>query len=246
MKKTQNEKFNQWLSSATGQALLKTEYKILKKLKQTKHVESAMLIGEPEQYRMLKAYQTKCKYLVTNVHFKAPNVPSLLANPSELPILPNSMELVLLPHTLDFSKQANLILREANIALQPEGYLVITGFNPYSLWGLRRFFSVRMNVPWSGNFYPSWRVREWLGLINYDVLSCKRFLYRPYAYRLGLFKRLAFLESFFRLLFPFSGAVYVIVAKKKVFGVTPLRSRWKKMPGVIKNGVVNPTRTMTE
>ena len=47
----------------------------------------------------------------------------------------NSVDLVVLPHVLEFDANPHQILREVERVLVPEGSVVVTGFNPYSLWG---------------------------------------------------------------------------------------------------------------
>ncbi len=247
MKKALNKRFNQWLHGSTGNALQRIEFKVLRKLKRLDKVDNLVLLGEPEQQGLFKAFHAKHNILITDQKVQNQKDNDVIyASHDELPLRPNSIDCILLPHTLDYTKSLHHTLREANICLQPEGHLVILGFNPYSLWGLRRLFTMRINTPWCGHFYPSWRIRDALVLLNYQVTTTKKFVYRPHARRFGLFRKMAFLESFFRLLFPFSGAVYLIVAKKKVFGKPPLKRAWQRVPSVISNGVVNPTRTAVE
>ena len=169
MKKTINEKFNAWLQSTTGKDLLNIELRALKKLKYGKSSNTMVVIGETEQQAFFNAYQARENFLVTSTKTGNDSINSsvIIANADELPLLPNSVDFILLPHTLDFNKRANHILREVNICLQPEGYLIIVGFNPYSLWGLRRFFSMRIKVPWCGYFRPMWRIKDALTLLNY-------------------------------------------------------------------------------
>jgi ubiquinone/menaquinone biosynthesis C-methylase UbiE len=56
---------------------------------------------------------------------------------------------VVLPHTLEFSADPHHVLREVERVLVPEGRVVISGFNPASLWGLRqgrsRFWGVGLH-----------------------------------------------------------------------------------------------------
>ena len=57
---------------------------------------------------------------------------------SALPFQANSLDLVVLPHTLELSVDPHTTLREVERVLVPEGRVVISGFNPISLWGLRQ------------------------------------------------------------------------------------------------------------
>ena len=53
-----------------------------------------------------------------------------------LPFAEASIDLLLLPHRLEFSERPHQTLREAERVMMPEGHLLISGFNPFSLWGL--------------------------------------------------------------------------------------------------------------
>jgi SAM-dependent methyltransferase len=55
-----------------------------------------------------------------------------------LPFPNHSLDLVVLPHALELARDPHLTLREVERVLVPEGRVVITGFNPLSLWGLRQ------------------------------------------------------------------------------------------------------------
>jgi SAM-dependent methyltransferase len=54
-----------------------------------------------------------------------------------LPFPEMSLDLLLLPHRLEFSPRPHQTLREATRVLMPEGHLIITGFNPMSIWGIK-------------------------------------------------------------------------------------------------------------
>jgi SAM-dependent methyltransferase len=57
----------------------------------------------------------------------------------ELPFATHSIDLVVMPHILEFAPDPHQVLREVERVLVPEGHVVITGFNPASMWGLRQF-----------------------------------------------------------------------------------------------------------
>ena len=59
----------------------------------------------------------------------------------ELPFDAQSIDLILLPHALEFIDNPHEVLREVDRVLRPEGRVLILGFNPWSLFGLRRVWS---------------------------------------------------------------------------------------------------------
>src|SRR5581483_1262124 len=58
----------------------------------------------------------------------------------DLPIASNSADLVVLPHVLEFAEHPHQILREVERILMPEAHVILSVFNPFSLWGIRRAF----------------------------------------------------------------------------------------------------------
>ena len=88
----------------------------------------------------------------------------------ELPFATGSLDLVLLPHVLEFSAHPHRVLREVERVLVPEGSVVISGFNPLSLWGLRRLIARRgAEAPWSGHYRSAMRIRDWLNLLGFEM-----------------------------------------------------------------------------
>ena len=55
-----------------------------------------------------------------------------------LPFPQHSVDLVVLPHSLELARDPHQTLREVERVLVPEGRVVIAGFNPASLWGMRQ------------------------------------------------------------------------------------------------------------
>jgi SAM-dependent methyltransferase len=166
--------------------------------------------------------------------------------PEELPFDERSVNVALLPHTLDFCDDPHQVLREVSRALTPEGHVVILGFNPLSLWGVRRMFTRRPRAaPWSGRFLRLARIKDWLKLLDFELTQGGMLYYRPPLVREGAMDRLHFLDKAGDRWWPMMAAVYLLVAKKRVLGMTPLRVEWKTkpalagvMPNVARRGVV--------
>jgi SAM-dependent methyltransferase len=99
-----------------------------------------------------------------------------LAEPERLPVQSRSVDAVLLPHTLEFSHSPHNVLRETSRILNDRGRLLILGFNPWSLWGLRRRLGLRYKpFPAGARFYNPARLGDWLELLDFEVLLVRRF-----------------------------------------------------------------------
>ena len=68
----------------------------------------------------------------------SPTAVSLGCDFDALPFDSQSLDLVVLPHALELARDPHLTLREVERVLMPEGRVVIIGFNPASLWGMRQ------------------------------------------------------------------------------------------------------------
>jgi SAM-dependent methyltransferase len=150
-----------------------------------------------------------------------------------LPFDERSIDVALLPHTLDFCADPYPVLREVSRVLRPDGHVVILGFNPISLWGLRRLLTRRPRpVPWCGHFFWLTRVKDWLALLDFECTNGSMLYYRPPFKREPAMERFHFLEQTGDRWWPLMAGVYLIVAKKRVFGMTRLPIEWKAVSAV--------------
>jgi len=165
----------------------------------------------------------------------------IAAHPERLPVASDSVDAVFLPHTLDFVAEPHRVLREVERVLIPEGRVVIIGFNPLSLWGLRRLMRRgKRRVPWCGNFVTPYRVSDWLSLLGFDVEMQEMMMFRP-PWRCALLRQWSFLDSLGGRFWPLLGGVHAVRAVKRVSTLTPLRPSWKTRGKLLPGGAVEPT-----
>lgn len=148
------------------------------------------------------------------------------AHADELPIASESVDLVLMPHLLEEAFDPHQTLREAERVLRPDGVLIISGFNPVSLWGARRLAGRSDAAPWGAEYVGVLRLKDWLKLLNFEVRGGRYGCYRPPFDSERWLGRFAFLERAGARWWPVAGAVYVMVARKRVAGmrvITPAR-----------------------
>ncbi len=153
---------------------------------------------------------------------------------SALPFPASSLDLVVLPHSLELARDPHATLREVERVLVPEGRVVICGLNPVSLWGLRqrRAFLYR-RLGFGKLFLPQeefigyWRLRDWLRLLGFDVEIGKFGCYRPALASQKWLRRVAWMDWAGKRWWSIFGAVYFIVAVKRVRGVTLLSPAWR-------------------
>jgi SAM-dependent methyltransferase len=168
---------------------------------------------------------------------------ALAGDPEALPIATYSLDAVILHHALEFCADPRQVLREAERVLVGEGHLVILGFNSRSLWGMCRWWR-RASIPWSGRFLSTARVKDWLDVLGFEIVSCRPLFFRPPYERAGVLRRLQFMERLGRRWWPFLGSVYVLVARKKVMTLTPIKPRWR--PRRSRVGLADPAARSCE
>jgi hypothetical protein len=156
-----------------------------------------------------------------------------------LPICSSSVDVVVLPHTLELEPEGRALLEEAERILIGEGHIVILGFNPWSLWGIGRLLlSWRGGMPWCGRFRPRGRVVGWLRPLGFEVVESRCFFFGPPSARRDLGRWNSLVERLGGVCWPACGGLYVLVAKKRIFGVTPIQPVWASRPRVVPNGAV--------
>jgi SAM-dependent methyltransferase len=147
-----------------------------------------------------------------------------------LPFDSVSLDLVVMPHALELARDPHLALREVERVLRPEGRVVIVGFNPASLWGLRqRLGRMRRGLgfarrralflPSSGDFIGYWRLRDWLRLLSFEVEAGRFGCYRPPVGSDRWLARFEWTERAGDRWWPVFGAVYSLTAVKRVRGM---------------------------
>ncbi len=166
----------------------------------------------------------------------------LQADPAALPIESASLDLLLLAHSLDFAPDPHQVMREAERSLVPEGHLLIMGFNPMSLFGIWRLARLRRHgPPWCGRFYSVMRTHDWLDLLGMDVLQTHYMMFRPPCQHTGLMRRCQPLEYAGRRLWRYFGGVYLVLARKRVATLTPIKPRWQPRHGLLPGKIAEPT-----
>jgi len=146
----------------------------------------------------------------------------------ELPFATGSLDLVLLPHVLEFSAHPHRVLREVERVLVPEGSVVISGFNPLSLWGLRRLIARRgAEAPWSGHYRSAMRIRDWLNLLGFKIQESRFGCYAPPLRTPQWLERWGCLDRAGSRWWPVLGAGYLLHGVKRVQGMRLITPHWR-------------------
>lgn len=153
----------------------------------------------------------------------------VLSEAELLPFASQSIDLLVLPHGLECAADPHQVLREVERVLVPEGRVVISGFNPWSCWG------VRNSTPYMKQWlpYPSKalvslpRLKDWLKLLSFDIDRGHFGCYIPAISSKKWIDRFSFMQHAGDRWWPYFGAVYVVSAVKRVPGMRMLTPGWK-------------------
>ena len=165
-----------------------------------------------------------------------------LAEFENLPLASEAIDVALLHHVLEFSERPHQLLREASRVLIPRGHLVILGFNPHSSFGLCKTFArlLGRGPHWRYHSLRLGRMLDWLRLLDFEPVSVRQGFYRPPLQQSGIMRRLQWLERWGeRNRSPFGG-FYLIVARKEVAAMTPLKPAWQPLSSIASLGVHKP------
>jgi SAM-dependent methyltransferase len=165
----------------------------------------------------------------------------MIASLDRLPIASGAVDAIVLPHSLEFEFDPYAVVREADRVLVGEGQLLVLGFRPLSLWGLRAAATPAGFPPGLRRMLSEWRLRDWLVLLGYEIVSSRRYLYHlplepggagdapgPNLLRRGLFN-------------PLPASAYLLKARKRLYTVTPIRARALRERLRVIGGLAEPT-----
>ena len=245
---SKNFDWTEWLKTPPGAYLLAWEEAQFKEAVSDIFGYHALQLGLPE-LDTLKANRMPHQWLALHCpqQVEATPVPlsdtaasssrpraALMTDSCALPFSENSLDLVVLPHTLEQSQDPHASLREVERVLVPEGRVVISGLNPASLWGMRqsrghfyrRLGHNNMFLPEAGEFIGYWRLRDWLKLLSFEVESARFGCYRPALTSQKWLARFDWMDPVGNRWWPIFGAVYCVVAVKRVRGMRLLGAPW--------------------
>ena len=214
--------FAEWLNTPQGQYLLAREQEYFDRSVTDIFGFNAMQLGLP-RHQFLRSSRMPLRF--TAARDAGAHV---LVEQEELPFETGTMDLVLLPHVLEFSKYPHQILREVERMLRPEGNVIISGFNPRSLWGLRRKFRPKNGYPWCGDFIALSRLKDWLALLGFEIVGGRFACYAPPMLSPKWLHRFHFMEPAGDRWWAVCGGVYYLHAVKRVPGMRLIKPQWNK------------------
>lgn len=212
----------EWLTTPQGKYLLAREHEYFDRSVADIFGFNALQLGLP-QHEFLRASRMPLRFTAASEAGAQVQVEQ-----EELPFESGSVDLALLPHVLEFHKHPHQILREIERVLRPEGNLIISAFNPRSLWGLRRAMGSKVGYPWCGEFIALSRLKDWLALLGFEIVGGRFACYAPPMISPEWLQRCHFMEPAGDRWWAVCGGVYYLHAVKRVPGMRLIKPQWNK------------------
>lgn len=164
---------------------------------------------------------------------------SAVGSAESLPFAFSNIDLVVASHALDCTRHPHQVLREIERVLVPEGHCILIGFNPFSFRGVGQLRHLYRRDEKHCHFYSTFRVREWLSVLGFEVLETISTGFCPVLGGNYLFKQARWFDRLGDRFGFMTGNVYIIHAQKKVSNMTLLPTR--KVKPVLRPGmIINP------
>ncbi|WP_372882726.1 class I SAM-dependent methyltransferase [Psychromonas sp.] len=177
-------------------------------------------------YHLLKLGQLSCQINTSNStishQINCANNGSdlnLLADLNHLPLQDSTIDLCILAHELDFSSDPHQLLREIDRVLTLDGKLIISGYNPVSLFGINTL--IHPKNPKKARLFLPTRVIDWLHLLGFEIQQKQHFDFL--SPNLNSTSSL-FIEDLGQRYLPCFCSVYFIIAKKTCIPMTRIKS----------------------
>ncbi|MBF2760973.1 MAG: class I SAM-dependent methyltransferase [Ectothiorhodospiraceae bacterium AqS1] len=222
-----------WLRSGKGSNLLEIELESIHLALANLFGYHCLQIGDLAGADLMHASRiiSRCLVDIDGGAQRDSSYPVVSGSAMSLPIEADAVDVVILPHVLEFEPRPPVALREVARVLVPEGHLLLLAFNPISPMGVQRLFRARSRkAPWCGTYLGSGQLRDWLGLLGFDILD-----QRPcFAARLSAQENAEpGSRTASEWFLPALASARLIVARKRVGAMLPMRPRWKSLRSLV-------------
>ena len=240
------EQISQWYKTELGRSIYAAEAAELNKILPGLFGFHFLQIGGPESVQWVNNMPIRHHVGVNSMSASKAKTSCVVADWHALPFSEESIDVVLLPHILEVDNQPETLIKEAIAVLIPEGTAIILGFNPCSLLGaFKQFSKCQTMLPNSLQLFSPHKCRRWLEDNNCEIIKHKTFYFLPPFILEWSVKKRVVIEKLGRCLAPGFGSVYILMARKRIQTLTPLRITPKRVQILNRKSVTAPTTRST-
>lgn len=223
-----------WLETGIGPSLLQEESLQVAGAFESMFGDQLLQVGAWGDSSLFRRFGRTRRYAVV-APAAGPGV-DLVSALDNLAIGDGAIDAVFLPHTLETADNPHAVLREVDRILRPDGRLVVAGFNSWGWWGMRHYLSRGRFPAGVRRMVSESRLRDWLQLLEFTTEPAKfHFVVPPLYHARG--RAATSLKT--RRWHPLA-ACYLLVARREVFMVTPIRPAFRRRAQLV-GGLINPT-----
>lgn len=227
-----------WLATPLGRRCLASEQRLVRRALERVFGEQLLQIGCWGGRNTFLRYARTQR--ATLLDWRPDADAALLSDSAQLAVVTDSVDAVLLPHTFELTPSPHALLREVDRVLRADGQLIVLGFVPLGLWGVRHLLSPYGYPPGQLRMIREGRLRDWLELLSFDVGNPVHYCHTlplEEVRRFGVFPR----EDWAQRWLPMLSGGCLLQAQKRVHPLTPVRPLWRRQRLKVVGGLVNPT-----
>jgi len=185
-------------------------------------------------------------------HDKEKELPTIICRYTELPVSSDTIDLIVIPEVLQQAQYPHQILREVERALIPEGHIILLVENVFSWQSMKnRFLNFIAEPHFKMSVISRSRISDWFRLLGLEI--CREIAvyestknYESIAHKnrrdTNLHKKNnRWLTTFIDIRWTFFSSYYIILAKKKVSTLTPIRPSWRSNQKLVKPKLAEPS-----
>ncbi len=220
------EEIQSWFCSPVGQSLLLAEQKKLDRIMPEMYGYHLMQLSAANLSEDLARQSPVTHHFSLGVNNRSRA--GAITEFENLPIDSDSIDVAVLHHVLEYSPKPHQLLREAARTIIPNGYIIIIGFNPWSVMTNKRQIGRLFRKNAQRRFHSMRRSRlvDWLQLLDFET-ACLEYGSHGLPIEHAFGRKL---ESLIANLIPVSGSFYMIVARKSIHSMTVIKPEWKRSP----------------
>lgn len=220
-----HELVSEWFASPLGQQMLAKERSLCDQILPDMFGYHLIQMGYGKPHWLCESSPIHHRVYVSEKQ-TTKDMPMLVSGLDDLALATDSVDVALLHHSLDFALYPQRVLREVSRVVIPGGKIVIVGFNPWSLWGIWRLAkSQSPKVPWCARFLSPYRLSDWLNVLDLHLDGLESTHFGLPTTRSSVQSIDSWLNNLGQRWWDHLGAVYVLVATKRVSRLIPVRPR---------------------
>lgn len=211
-----------WFEHSLGQRLLQDQKVVLDDLLPEVYGYHLMELSVLEKTALSDACSITHHFSLTPYESEAAQARAAF---EQLPIDEESIDAAVLHHVLEYSTKPHQLLRETARTVIPNGYIVIVGFNPFSLLQIKKILGRYLlhKSHWRYHFLLRSRIVDWLRVLDFEVVYKKNAGFDLPVH----WATPNWIKKCLRFLSPINSNFYVLVARKTKTPMTMIKP-WKK------------------